>query len=115
MLKFQCTHCGGRLAGQEKHLSRLAKCPDCGQITHPMAGEILAQKPQKVAKNRCDNCARPLGRLQRPRTWAEATVCAACYRELAFEQMEQDQLDARQAEYIQPVSQAVLVSTGIVR
>ena len=88
MLKFQCTHCRGRLAIQEKHLTRLTTCPDCGQITHPMAGEILAARQQQLKKRvECDNCGEPLGRLQRSRKWSESTVCGKCYRELAFEQM----------------------------
>lgn len=98
MLKFLCTHCGGRLAIQEKYLSRLVQCPDCGQITHPMASQILAdlesRGAQKKSRIRCENCGHRLGKLAKPRVWGTSVVCGPCYRELAIETAELDQAAA---------------------
>jgi len=89
MLKFSCSHCGGRLALQERHLGRLVHCPDCGGVTHTMAGEILArQKP--AAKTECDNCGQALGKLQKPRRWGGSMVCGNCYRALSEEDIERE-------------------------
>lgn len=41
MLKFQCERCGERIAVQSRHLGRLVCCPQCGNATHPLAGQIL--------------------------------------------------------------------------
>src|SRR3569833_20166 len=101
MLKFLCTHCGGRLAIQEKYLSRLVQCPDCGQITHPMASQILAdlesRGSRKKSRIRCENCGHGLGKLARPRVWGALVVCGHCYKEQAKETAEQDQ-EAASAE-----------------
>ncbi len=98
MLKFLCTHCGGRLAIQEKYLSRLVQCPDCGQITHPMASQILAdlesRGTRKKLRIRCENCGHRLGKLAKPRVWGTSVVCGPCYRELAIETAELDQAAA---------------------
>ncbi len=98
MLKFLCTHCGGRLAIQEKYLSRLVQCPDCGQITHPMASQILADLEsrgmRKKSRIRCENCGHRLGKLAKPRVWGTSVVCGPCYRELAIETAEPDQAAA---------------------
>lgn len=98
MLKFLCTHCGGRLAIQEKYLSRLVQCPDCGQITHPMASQILADLESRGARKksriRCENCGHRLGNLAKPRVWGTSVVCGPCYRELAIETAELDQAAA---------------------
>jgi len=98
MLKFLCTHCGGRLAIQEKYLSRLVQCPDCGQITHPMASQILADLESRGARKksriRCENCGHRLGKLAKPRVWGTSVVCGPCYRELAIETAELDQAAA---------------------
>ena len=81
MLKFKCSHCEGRLALHPRHLGRLARCPECGGVTHPMAQEILAgQKPTE--KTECDNCGHALGKLLKPRHWQGATVCTSCYHAL---------------------------------
>lgn len=98
MLKFLCTHCGGRLAIQEKYLSRLVQCPDCGHVTHPMASQILAGQEsgasRKKSRIRCENCGHALGKLAKPRVWGTAVVCGPCYRELAIETAELDQAAA---------------------
>jgi hypothetical protein len=41
MLKFQCERCGERIAVQPRHLNPLVCCPQCGNATHPLAGQIL--------------------------------------------------------------------------
>jgi predicted RNA-binding Zn-ribbon protein involved in translation (DUF1610 family) len=41
MLKFQCERCGERIAVQPRHLNQLVCCPQCGNATHPLAGQIL--------------------------------------------------------------------------
>src|SRR5690242_9100521 len=91
MLKFKCSHCDGRLALHPRHLGRLARCPECGGVTHPMAQEILAgQKPTE--KTECDNCGHALGKLLKPRHWQGATVCTSCYHALHEEEIERDAL-----------------------
>ncbi|HEX4796030.1 MAG TPA: hypothetical protein VH370_19740 [Humisphaera sp.] len=104
MLKFSCSHCGGRLALQERHLGRLVHCPDCGGVTHPMAGEILArQKP--AAKNECDNCGQSLGKLQKARRWGASMVCGNCYRALAEDDVERE---------LPAIGQAIPVKASVV-
>jgi predicted RNA-binding Zn-ribbon protein involved in translation (DUF1610 family) len=91
MLKFKCSHCGGRLALHPRHLGRLARCPECGGVTHPMAQQILArQKP--CDKIECDNCGHALGKLQKPRRWEKATVCTPCFIALRTEEAERQGL-----------------------
>jgi ssDNA-binding Zn-finger/Zn-ribbon topoisomerase 1 len=101
MLKFHCSHCGGRLALQERHLGRLVHCPECNGITHPMAGEILARQKIKE-KIDCENCGQPLGKLQRPRRWHQSTVCTPCYRALRLEDDGREEMAA--ARPIKPVA-----------
>jgi Zn finger protein HypA/HybF involved in hydrogenase expression len=48
MVRFQCIHCGGRIAVQKRHMNRLARCPECGSLTHPLA-EHLSGEGQKLA------------------------------------------------------------------
>lgn len=110
MLKFHCSHCGGRLALQERHLGRLVHCPDCGGVTHPMAGEILArQKKKEKDKVDCDNCGQALGRLQKPRRWGKCSVCGPCYRALRTEQIEQDRAIS-EASPMAPAARSSVVS-----
>jgi len=91
MLKFKCSHCDGRLALHPRHLGRLARCPECGGVTHPMAQQILAgQKP--IEKTDCDNCGHALGKLLKPRNWQGATVCTSCFHALCEEEREREEL-----------------------
>lgn len=64
MMKFCCERCGGRIAVPPRHLNRLVRCPDCGNVTHPLAGDILtlhktAVKTAKRNKPRTDRPAKP--------------------------------------------------------
>ncbi|HWE03706.1 MAG TPA: hypothetical protein VG326_14975 [Tepidisphaeraceae bacterium] len=81
-------------------MNRLAQCPECGGVTHPLAAELLADKlasskadaaredkpiadpaPDAVL---CGNCAGPIGKLQNPLEWDGHSVCLVCYRELSL-------------------------------
>lgn len=42
MVRFTCIHCRGRIAVQNRQLGRLARCPECGGITHPLAEQLAA-------------------------------------------------------------------------
>jgi hypothetical protein len=74
-------------------MGRLARCPECGGVTHPLAEHLLAPptqsvallpKPQPASPN-CANCAQPLGKLETPRKWNGHVVCGPCHRTLADE------------------------------
>lgn len=103
MVRFQCIHCGGRIAVNQRQLSRVARCPECGGVTHPLAADLArSQSPTDAKPHRapdrsaapaasprsdcCANCGGAVGRLQKPRTWEGQTVCPACHRELADEE-----------------------------
>lgn len=105
MVRFQCIHCGGRIAVQKRHMNRLARCPECGNVTHPFAAHLekkpaaaeaqLAPTASKSRKSEkippavqtplCDNCGQPLGKLQKPLTWKKHQVCAPCHHALSLE------------------------------
>jgi hypothetical protein len=103
MVRFQCIHCGGRIAVPDDHMDRLARCPECGGVTHPLAAHIKAPDTGKnpVVKTDagpaptqlkpvdptsvCDNCGIALGKLQKPFEWDGHFVCGPCHRMLSLE------------------------------
>lgn len=109
MVRFRCIHCGASIAVHERYMDRLACCPECGGMTHPLAehlvkaGEISvaaggAHSSGRAATNspdaapadstrevHCDNCGVPIGKLQTAHPWDGHPVCAACYRKLSME------------------------------
>ncbi len=112
MIQFQCIHCGGRIAVNKRHTGRLARCPECGGVTHPLAEHLVApaesKQPGRKKRKRtspdavagkskkpmadaladsvaCDNCGKALGKLQKPLKWKDHSVCGPCYRALAVE------------------------------
>lgn len=109
MIRFQCVHCGSRIAVQSRRTDRLAVCPDCGGVTHPLAEHLQgAEKPSPAkpaapprkkkrrsaeasvataapASEPCSNCGQTLGKLQKPFTWNNHVVCGACYRQLSLD------------------------------
>ena len=104
MVRFQCIHCGGRIVVQDHHMDRLARCPECGGVTHPLAGHLVANnEAEKLAASKnadgggkqkgdlapdlvaCGNCGGPIGKLQKPLEWDGHPVCLACHRELSLE------------------------------
>jgi hypothetical protein len=87
-------------------MNRLACCPECGGMTHPLAehlvksGEISSTAaaaqaapaaisqtapPEPVSEIHCDNCGTAIGKLQKPFIWKGHPVCAACHRLLSEE------------------------------
>ena len=52
MLKFQCQHCGRRIAVPSRNLGKLVTCSEGGMQTHPLAEQIVAATPVKVATPR---------------------------------------------------------------
>lgn len=96
MVRFQCVHCGGRIAVQDRQLNRVARCPDCGALTHPLAQHMTrgmgtgvglppTAKPAGANGPSCDNCGQPLGKLQKPFSWRDHFVCGMCLRALKQE------------------------------
>jgi hypothetical protein len=83
MVRFRCIHCKGSLA----------RCPECGGVTHPLAEHLLAPPTQTATaftrlhspSPDCANCAQPLGKLETPRKWNGHVVCGPCHRTLADE------------------------------
>jgi hypothetical protein len=115
MVRFQCIHCAGRIAVPDDHMDRLARCPECGGVTHPLAEHLTAPErskpasvPAKAHKSApvinsksqtksntkpapdddagvCDNCGEPLGKLQKPFEWDRHFVCGPCHRMLSLD------------------------------
>ncbi|MDB5305779.1 MAG: hypothetical protein JWM97_3328 [Phycisphaerales bacterium] len=93
MIRFRCIHCKGRIAVHGRHMGRLARCPECGGVTHPLAEHLLAPASHSVAiptklhstSPDCANCGQPLGKLEKPRHWDGHVVCGPCRRTLADE------------------------------
>jgi DNA-directed RNA polymerase subunit RPC12/RpoP len=93
MIRFQCIHCGGRIAVPGGRTDRLAVCPECGGVTHPLAQHLApaatSSKSSKSSKasdsSRCDNCGEPLGKLQKPFEWDNHFVCGPCHRMLSLD------------------------------
>jgi len=91
-------------------MDRLARCPECGGVTHPLAEHLVdkgktsespandqdravsapgrstrtqdSDVPQTIG---CANCGEPLGKLQKPMEWDSHPVCGPCYRELSLQ------------------------------
>ena len=94
MLKFRCQHCGQRIAVPARHLGKLVTCAECGQVTHPLAEQLVKAKQATVpaptttpppASSQCANCGKALGNLQACATWAAQRVCMPCYHVLSSE------------------------------
>ncbi|MDB5356489.1 MAG: hypothetical protein JWN24_2942 [Phycisphaerales bacterium] len=90
MVRFRCIHCKERLAVHGRHMGRLARCPECGGVTHPLAEHLLA--PARSTRGitqlhstvpDCANCGQPLGKLEKPQQWEGHVVCGPCRRTLA--------------------------------
>jgi predicted RNA-binding Zn-ribbon protein involved in translation (DUF1610 family) len=96
MLKFQCQHCGRRIAVPSRNLGKLVTCSECGMQTHPLAEQIVAAAPNKfaapaptasaravvTAPAACDNCGALIGRLEAAHPWGSHTVCGGCHGRL---------------------------------
>jgi predicted RNA-binding Zn-ribbon protein involved in translation (DUF1610 family) len=99
MLKFQCQHCGQRIAVPSGKLGKLVTCSQCGMQTHPLAEQIVAAAPSKTsasapspaaavtatARGACDNCGAPIGRLETSHPWGGHVVCGGCHGRLLGE------------------------------
>jgi hypothetical protein len=92
-------------------MDRLARCPECGGVTHPLAEHLVekgktrgntstdGQHPSSFAAENsniavsseasdtigCANCGEPIGKLQKPLEWDSHPVCGPCYRELSLQ------------------------------
>ena len=84
MLKFRCQHCGQRIAVPARHLGKLVTCAECGQVTHPLAEQIVKAKqaaapvpaaPMTAVASPCANCGKPIGVLQATHAWQAQRVC----------------------------------------
>jgi len=92
MMKFRCQHCGQRIAVPPRHLGKLVTCGECGAATHPVAQGLVektkaapqpalaptAEVPATQGGAACDNCGRPVGRLQARHPWNGHQVCGPC-------------------------------------
>jgi predicted RNA-binding Zn-ribbon protein involved in translation (DUF1610 family) len=101
MLKFQCQHCGRRIAVPSRNLGKLVTCSECGMQTHPLAEQIVAAAPNHasapaaaparavvlngMAPGACDNCGLPIGRLETSHPWGDHLVCGRCHGRLSGE------------------------------
>lgn len=99
MLKFRCQHCGQRIAVPARHLGKLVTCAECGQVTHPLAEQIVNAKqaaappaaapiavaPSHTGASPCANCGKPIGVLQASHAWQAQRVCSPCYHALSAE------------------------------
>jgi hypothetical protein len=100
MLKFRCQHCGQRIAVPARHLGKLVTCAECGQVTHPLAEQIVRAGPSRTAAPTvaaavaaspvkaggiCGNCGGPIGALQAEHRWRDRKVCAPCFHLLTAE------------------------------
>ena len=120
MLKFRCQHCGQRIAVPARHLGKLVTCAECGQVTHPLAEQLVKAKQAGTpsapppATDVCANCAKPIGKLQASSTWEARRVCMPCYQTLSAESSAAGPVRAvpamvtRVAAPAQPVSPAAL-------
>jgi hypothetical protein len=92
-------------------MDRLARCPECGGVTHPLAEHLVekgktpetqsaaARVQAASAKGKaiaasisdapetigCANCGELIGKLQKPLEWDGHAVCGPCYRELSLQ------------------------------
>ena len=89
----------------ERHTGRLARCPECGGVTHPLAQHLAeAANPSSQAKPAgaeqtadpitCANCGQTLGKLQKPRKWKKQPVCGPCYRVLSHDKRAAEAMQA---------------------
>jgi predicted RNA-binding Zn-ribbon protein involved in translation (DUF1610 family) len=101
MLKFQCQHCGRRIAVPSGKLGKLVTCSECGMQTHPLAEQIVAAGAGRRAAAaeaaapahattrvespaaHCDNCGTLIGRLETVHAWNDYSICGGCYGRLA--------------------------------
>ena len=103
MLKFECQHCGRRIAVPSGKLGKLVTCSECGMQTHPLAEQIVAAgagraaataaaevaAPARVtpqvatAPGHCDNCGTLIGRLEAVHAWNDHSICGGCYARLS--------------------------------
>jgi predicted RNA-binding Zn-ribbon protein involved in translation (DUF1610 family) len=103
MLKFECQHCGRRIAVPSGKLGKLVTCSECGMQTHPLAEQIVAAgagraaasataevaTPARVtpqaatAPGHCDNCGALIGRLETTHAWNDHSICGGCYGRLS--------------------------------
>lgn len=92
MVRFTCIHCGNRIAVNDRYMDRLAQCPECGGLTHPLAHQLVEARKQTEAASAkadpqpppCGNCGGPIGKLQTPLEWDGHQICSACHRELSL-------------------------------
>jgi hypothetical protein len=62
MVRFRCIHCKGRLAVHGRHMGRLARCPECGGVTHPLNRPRLRQlRPAAGQAGEAAAMGRPYG------------------------------------------------------
>ena len=86
MIKFQCGHCGHRIAIARRHLGKLVGCPDCGLVTHPLDEHLIKGRAKSPAASHCcANCGQTIDRLQKLHLWENKIVCGACQKKLAAE------------------------------
>jgi predicted RNA-binding Zn-ribbon protein involved in translation (DUF1610 family) len=103
MLKFQCQHCGSRIAVPSGKLGKLVTCSECGMQTHPLAEQIVAAgagratapavaeaaAPARLSTQaatqpaHCDNCGTLIGRLETVHAWNDHSICGGCYSRLS--------------------------------
>ena len=103
MLKFQCQHCGRRIAVPSGKLGKLVTCSECGMQTHPLAEQIVAAGAARAAATataevatpsrvttqvatppaHCDNCGTLIGRLETVHAWNDHSICGGCYTRLS--------------------------------
>jgi predicted RNA-binding Zn-ribbon protein involved in translation (DUF1610 family) len=129
MLKFQCQHCGRRIAVPSRNLGKLVTCSECGMQTHPLAEQIAAAAPNYApapapapaaapartaaatgaAPGACDNCGATIGRLETSHSWGGHVVCGGCHGRLAGESR------AGVAPVAAPVSPLVVPAAHVTR
>jgi predicted RNA-binding Zn-ribbon protein involved in translation (DUF1610 family) len=86
MIKFQCGHCGHRIAIARRHLGKLVGCPECGQVTHPLDEHLVKGRAKPPAASHCcANCGQMIGKLQKLHLWENKIVCGACQKKLTAE------------------------------
>ena len=86
MIKFRCGHCGDRIAVAPVHLGKLARCPQCAGMTHPLDEHLTRDRAGALpAAHCCGNCGKTIGKLQKLHLWENRIVCGACQKMLAAE------------------------------